>query len=46
MNVIEMIGVIAAIAAGMYGALAAGAAMCLGNTLLHAVEKKGSRFPD
>jgi len=45
MSIIAIVGIAAAIGAGVYGVLAAGTAVCLGTTLLHSVEKKGSRFP-
>jgi len=45
MSVITVLAAAAAAAAGLYAALAAGAAVCIGTTLIHGVEKKGSRFP-
>jgi len=45
MNILAIIGTAAAIGASLYAVLAAGTAACIGVTLLHSVEKKGSHFP-
>lgn len=45
MSIITVLAAAAAAIAGLYAALAAGTAVCIGTTLIHGVEKKGSRFP-
>jgi len=45
MSIFAVIGTVAAVGAGLCGVIIVGTAAYISTTLLHSVEKKGSRFP-